>query len=224
MVDALLEEKADRVLDVGCGTGKAARLLAARGCTVLGLEPDERMAAVARSHGIPVEVSTLEAWGPSGRLFDLVVAGQAWHWVDPVAGPRKAAAVLPRGRRLAVFWNVANHDAQTQAALDDTYKRYAPALAEGYQPIGKSRGGNAEHVRAIEATREFETPELRSFLWERRYSRDDWVEQLGTHSDHLLLPAAQFAELATAVAGAIERLGGALTVHYQTDLILARRR
>ena len=38
--------------DVGCGTGLAARLVAERGVKVLGVEPDERMAHVARRHGI----------------------------------------------------------------------------------------------------------------------------------------------------------------------------
>ncbi len=67
LIDDLVSDEPGRVLDVGCGTGKAARLFAARGCQVLGVEPDDRMAAVARSYGIPVEVATFEAWDPAGR-------------------------------------------------------------------------------------------------------------------------------------------------------------
>mgnify|MGYP004495330689 CR=1 FL=1 len=74
------------VLDVGCGTGIAARQFQAAGCRVLGVDPDARMAEQARRHGVEVEVATFEAWDPAGRTFDAVVAGQAWHWVDPVAG------------------------------------------------------------------------------------------------------------------------------------------
>jgi len=55
------------VLDVGCGTGIAARQFQAAGCTVLGVEPDARMADVARAAGLPVEVTTFEAWAPAGR-------------------------------------------------------------------------------------------------------------------------------------------------------------
>src|SRR5580698_9900018 len=62
------------VLDVGCGTGTAARQFQAAGCTVLGVEPDERMAAFARRTGVTVEVATIEAWDPAGRIFDAVVA------------------------------------------------------------------------------------------------------------------------------------------------------
>jgi SAM-dependent methyltransferase len=80
-------------LDVGCGTGIEARQFQAAGCRVLGIELDTRMADFARRCGIEVEMATFEAWDPAGRQFDAMVAGTAWHWVDPVAGAAKAAEV-----------------------------------------------------------------------------------------------------------------------------------
>ena len=89
------------ILDVGCGTGIVARQFQAAGCTVLGVEPDTRMAKFARGKGVEVDVATFEAWEPAGRMFDAVVAGTEWHWIDPVAGAAKAALVLGRGGVLA---------------------------------------------------------------------------------------------------------------------------
>ena len=84
-------------LDVGCGTGIGARQYRAAGCTVLGVDVDERMAEVARQSGVEVELGKFEDWDARGRSFDAVVAGQAWHWVDPRRGPVRAAAVLSPG-------------------------------------------------------------------------------------------------------------------------------
>jgi len=114
------------VLDVGTGTGIVARQVRAAGGHVVGVEPDERMAAAARATGIPVEVATFERWDPAGRMVDAVVAGQAWHWVDPVAGAAKAAQVLRPGGRLAVFWNADEPPAEAAAALAEAYRRLAP--------------------------------------------------------------------------------------------------
>ena len=85
MIDDLLTERPRLVLDVGCGTGITTRLFSERGCEVLGIEPDPRMAAVARRRGATVEDGSFEEWDARGRLFDLLVAGQSWHWVDPVS-------------------------------------------------------------------------------------------------------------------------------------------
>src|ERR1044072_3713398 len=63
------------VLDIGCGTGIVGRQLQAAGCCVLGGEPDARMAEFARTTGVEVDVSALEAWEPAGRRFDAAVAG-----------------------------------------------------------------------------------------------------------------------------------------------------
>ena len=110
LIDVLVAEQPRTVLDVGCGTGIVARLLIARGCDVLGLEPDARMADVARRHGVVVEAGTIEEWDAGDRHFDLLTAGQAWHWVDPDPGAAKAAQVLRPGGRIGLFWNQAHPD------------------------------------------------------------------------------------------------------------------
>ena len=88
---------------MSAGTGIAARQFSVAGCRVLGVEPDERMADLARQSGLEVEVTTFENWDPAGHAFDMVIAAQAWHWVDPVAGAAKAAQALERGGRFAAF-------------------------------------------------------------------------------------------------------------------------
>jgi SAM-dependent methyltransferase len=178
---------------------------------------------VARSHGIAVEVATFEAWDPAHRMFDLVVCGQAWHWVDPSLGAQRAASVLVPGGRLAIFWNRGRHDAQTQAALDDAYVRFAPGLAKESVPLGNKPPDNAGAITAIAATRLFAACQLSTYVWAQRYSRDEWLDQLGTHSDHIALEPQQRAALLDAVGTAIDRLGGSITLHYETELISAQR-
>lgn len=224
IVDELLASKPGRVLDVGCGTGKVARLFLARGCEVLGVEPDSRMAGVARSHGILVEVATFELWNPAHRMFDLVVCGQAWHWIDPSLGAQRAASVLKPGGRLAIFWNRGGHDVPTQAALNEAYVRFAPALvAKESVPLGNEPSDRSDNIAAIAATHLFAPCQLRTYGWTQQYSRDGWLDQLGTHSDHIALEPQQRAALLDAVGTAIDRLGGSITVHYETQLINARR-
>jgi SAM-dependent methyltransferase len=114
------------VLDVGIGTGISARPFQAAGCQVLGVEVDARMAAFARQQGFEVEVAKFEEWEPAGRTFDTVVAGQAWHWIDPVAGAAKAAGVLRPQGRLAVFWNVTQFPSELAEAFAELFARVLP--------------------------------------------------------------------------------------------------
>jgi SAM-dependent methyltransferase len=223
MVDELLAGEPARVLDVGCGTGKVARLFLARGCDVLGVEPDSRMARVAESHGLQVEVAGFEAWDPGPRIYDLVVSGQAWHWIDPLVGSRKAAAILAPGGQLAIFWNRGRHDTETKVALDEAYARFAPALAKESVPIGNKPPDHASDIAAIATTGLFAACKLRTYVWAQQYSRDEWLDQLGTHSDHIALEPEVLATLIHAVGTAIDQRGGSITVHYETQLISAER-
>jgi SAM-dependent methyltransferase len=200
-----------------------AHLFLARGCEVLGVEPDSRMAGVARSHDIPVEIATFEAWDPAHRMFDLVVSGQAWHWVDPPLGAQKAASVLLPGGRLAIFWNRGRHDAPTQVALHEAYTRFAPSLGMESVPLSAEPSDRSDDIAAISATHLFAPCQLRTYGWTQQYSRDEWLDQLGTHSDHIALEPQQRAALLDAVGTAIDRLGGSITLYYETELISAKR-
>src|SRR5262249_19498440 len=116
------------ILPVGGGTGIVARQFQAAGCRVLGVDPDARMADLARRRGLEVEVSTFEAWHSAGRAFDAVVSGQAWHWVDPVAGAAAAVRALRPGGRLAGVWNAFQPPSDLAEAFAAVYRRVMPDL------------------------------------------------------------------------------------------------
>ena len=83
LIDDLLSRGAQTVLDVGAGTGIASEQLLGKGVNVLAVEPDPRMAEIARRKGIPIEIAMFENWDPAERSFDLVVFGPSFHWVNP---------------------------------------------------------------------------------------------------------------------------------------------
>ncbi|WP_019925916.1 bifunctional 2-polyprenyl-6-hydroxyphenol methylase/3-demethylubiquinol 3-O-methyltransferase UbiG [Nocardia sp. BMG111209] len=217
-----------RVLDVGCGTGIAARQFAAAGCAVLGVEPDARMAEFARHTGIEVEVATFETWDAAGRRFDLVAAGTAWHWIDPVAGAAKAAEVLRPGGRLAPFWHVVELPAPVKHTFAEVYRRVVPDhqfdLRTDRSALEIYRAGFDRAAEGIAAAGAFDAAHQWRFDWERTYTRDEWLDQLPTQGSLTRLTPEQQQAVLTEVGAAIDDLGGSLTADYTTMVVTAVRR
>jgi SAM-dependent methyltransferase len=217
------------ILDVGCGTGIEARQFQAAGGRVLGVDPDARMADFARRTGVEVEVATFEAWDPAGREFDAIVAGTAWHWVDPVAGAAKAAQILRPGGRLAPFHHVFQSPSEVMDALAKVYRRVAPDSAfnlsnqltrsavDLYQPLF------VKIADGIRAAGGFSEPERWRFDWERTYTRDEWLDQLPTLGALTQLPPEKLAEVLEGVGAAIDAMGGRFTMPYTTVAVTAAR-
>jgi SAM-dependent methyltransferase len=225
LVEALLATAPRAVLDVGCGTGIAARLFMERGCDVLGLEPDPRMAAVARRRGVPVEEGTIEEWDPGERRFDLLTAGQAWHWVDPRRGPEQAAVILRPGGRIGLFWNQARPGPSVRPALEAAYALHAPELGRQSVLMGQRDVSLYESVaESFQRTGEFDDVALDVFGHDVDYSGEEWVDLAGTHSDHHTLAPAQLAALLAELRLQIDQAGGRVPVHYETTLVSGRRR
>ncbi len=105
-VSAGLQTGPVRVLEIGLGTGQASRGLLARAWSVVGLEPGQELAAVARRTlaglgEVDVVVCPFEQWQPAGPApYDLVFAATSWHWLDPQVAYRRAAHLLGADGRL----------------------------------------------------------------------------------------------------------------------------
>ena len=96
-----------RVLDLGTGTGTLARSLALRGCKVSGIDPAAAMMETAqeldRLAGVSIayRVGKAEATGFADGSFDVITAGQCWHWFDRAAAAAEAMRLLRPGGFLA---------------------------------------------------------------------------------------------------------------------------
>ncbi|MER5539959.1 class I SAM-dependent methyltransferase [Streptomyces mirabilis] len=206
-------------LDVGCGTGKVATALANHGLTVLGLEPDERMAELARANGVTVEVAMFEAWDGMGRTFDLLTSGDAWHWIDPAEGRRKAADLLNPGGTIARFWNFHEAEPVFLTAFEAVYRDYAPDLTVA--------GGVPKSTRNV--TDPFADDPAFTFCssdtysWELNLTADEWVGLVTTFSDHQQLAPEQLATLLDGLRAVIEQLGGTVRTRSGTFVQFAER-
>ena len=228
LVDRIIAASPGRdVLDVGCGTGISARLFAAAGCRVLGVDPDPRMAGLARQGGTETEVAKFEDWDPAGRTFNAVIAAQAWHWVDPVAGAAKAAAVLRPGGRLAVFWNAFDPPEDLREAFAEVFRRVLPDSPSGgfwaRPAVDTYRAGCARVADVIRQAGTFGEPEEWLSYWERPYTRDEWLDLVPTTGGFTRHPEAIQTELLGGLGAAVDAAGGTFTMSYATIAATAAR-
>lgn len=228
MIDAVLAASPGRdFLDVGIGTGISARPFQREGCRVLGVDPDERMAEYARRDGLEVEIAKFEEWDAAGRTFDVVIAGQAWHWVDPVLGTSKAADVLRPGGRIALFWNAMSFPADIAESFAAVYHRVvpefpffqsgAPGGAASYAPLSDNA------IEGIRQTAAFDDPEQWQFDWARTYTTAEWLETVPTFGGHSQIPPDKLAELLTGIGDVIDAAGGSFTMAYTAIVVTAAR-
>ncbi|GID91461.1 methyltransferase type 11 [Amorphoplanes digitatis] len=228
LIDAVIERLPGRaILDVGIGTGISAEPFRDRGLAVLGVEPDPRMAAVARAKGFIVEAARFEDWDSAGRTFDGVVAGQTWHWVDPVAGAAKSGNVLHPGGRLALFWNavvpkpeLAAEFANVFASLDTGLPFNPWTAAPDADPYGSIIEKAADGLRV---TGRFGTVERLAFDWQSTIGRDAWLEQTSTAGGINRLPKDKLDVLLRGIGAAIDAAGGSLEIEYTTVAVIAER-
>jgi trans-aconitate methyltransferase len=104
LVDLLAPVAGERIVDLGCGVGKLSAEIAAKGATVIGIDADAEMIALARDKHPDIEF--ICAAGETFSLaapVDAVFSNAALHWMKqptPVIA-RVAEALRPGGRFVA---------------------------------------------------------------------------------------------------------------------------
>jgi len=221
----------DRLLEVGCATGKATIPLARRGFQLTCVELGAGLAAEARRNlgGFPqVDIvnGAFESWEPPQPGFDLVFAATAWHWIDPAVRYRKAWDVLRDGGHLA-FWSAAH-------AFPAGGDRFFHEIQDVYDEINESLPAGTQFPEPdelpderaeIEATGLFTDVAVRRFGWDIEYTAGQYIRLLDTFSGHIAMAQWQrdrlYGEIRRRLAG---RPDGRLRRGWGAVLRVARRR
>lgn len=171
MWTALLEGNGVReVVDLGCGTGRAARQMARRGLSVVGVEPEagmrEEAVRAAAREGLDLDVreGSAEATGLDDASADLVVAAQAFHWFDPGSTRREVHRILRPQGTFAIWWNDRQVDGVPwMQAYEGLIEKFNPRYRPGYRAhssdeqllgdglFGELRFDEFDHFRSVDA-------------------------------------------------------------------------
>ena len=239
-VDALYQDvfaycpldASSRAVEVGIGGGQATRPILETGCAVTAVEPGVHFCALCREKfaaypGFGVINAKFEEASFPAESCDLVYSASAFHWVPEEIGYRKVFDVLKPGGAFARF---ANHPWRDKgnpalaAALDEAYAQYyhtyyrsVPRLEDEYT--------EAQAIRRAEIAGKYGFTDLQHRLYRRtrEFTAAEYVQLLGTYSDHISLPDEVRLPFFRAVEDAVNAHGGVITIYDTIDLQLARK-
>ncbi|MFF5370624.1 class I SAM-dependent methyltransferase [Streptomyces sp. NPDC013187] len=126
------------VLDIGTGTGALARLFAQAGARVTGVDPAAPLLEQAREldgeAGVHTDyrVGTAESTGLPDASYDVVAAGQCWHWFDaPKAAAEITRLLRPGGRAVIAHFDWLPLPGNVVEATEELILSFNPAWTLG---------------------------------------------------------------------------------------------
>lgn len=206
-----------RALDLGAGSGQATRILVDAGMDVTAVEPGPALAGILRQRlpGIHVIEATAEAAELPAATFDLATVATAVHWFDLDVVLPKLHTTLRPGGRLAVWRNVYGDRAVPPSPFR---QRLGEIVARRDAPPrpGPDEAETTRWAALLESNGFFETVHVEEFRWSIELDEDAVRGLFTTFSD--------WSEAEADQAGlAVRDLGGRVTEHYLTPLIVLSR-
>jgi ubiquinone/menaquinone biosynthesis C-methylase UbiE len=207
-----------RVLDLGTGTGTLACGFAERGCEVVGLDPSSEMLAratkAADDHGLSVR--WVEGWAEATGLpdagFDVVCAGQCWHWFDRARAAREVTRLLrgDTGRLLIVYFSY--------LPLAGTVAEKTEEIVLRHNPTWGWAGHDGRHAEYIDELRDAGFRKLTTFEFELpvTFTHEAWRGRIRACNGVLMLPPS-------AVASFDADLARLLADHFPEPLVITHR-
>ena len=181
-VDAVrwaLPERAQRVLDLGAGTGKLTQVLLDLGLDVVAVEPSEQMRAYVPARA-EVLAGSAEQVPVADASVDAVLVGQAFHWFDRAAALSEVARVLRPGGTLGLLWNERDETVGWVRAVWDLFSGEPERPGSG---------------PPFTATPQLGQPECRTFGLVQRLDADLLVDLVASRSALITLPEDERVEV-----------------------------
>ncbi|MTI68092.1 MAG: class I SAM-dependent methyltransferase [Firmicutes bacterium] len=220
--------KKDKILEIGCGTGKATEGFVDLyykniTCVELGSE----LAKLTREkfkyeNTIEVHNSSFEEWIEENNKYDLAISATAFHFINPDVGYSKVAKLLKTKGKLAFFWtiHVQSYD-KLYSEIREIYRKHAPNLDD---TLMNSHEKYIKDIKnRINKTGLFGDIIVKEYTWEDIYTSDEYINLLNTNSKHRLLAEKDKVLLFEGIRSAINNYGGVIKKQQLVALFLGTK-
>jgi SAM-dependent methyltransferase len=214
-----------RLLEIGCGTGKATVCFAPRGYMIDCVDPGKKLVGFARRNcrawpQVNFQIGKFEDVVFEANSFDLIYSAQAFHWVDPEIRMKKVARLLKPGGSFALLQNFPGKE------VDPTIEIISAAVQK--ESDGKMKPWDyfenlAKLKDEIESAGIFDEASIVRHRWTQQFSAESYAGLFRTYSDFLSLPKSVQRRIALKMREIINGNGGRVTRSYDSILIHAKK-
>ncbi len=215
-----------KILEIGGGSGKATLPFAERGFEITGLDISKELIEIAEKMCLKYPkvhfvVGSFEDTIFSTENFDLIISGQAWHWVKPEGRYEKVHQILKENGTLALFWSYQQNEKskflQEKEIIMEKYLGKNPKnkpLIKDYADFSYEELKKNKLFKDVEKQEYFESIE---------FSRRKYVDLILTYSVVLNLSRKEQEELKTDILKLSEKYPEPLIIPYKYVLILTKK-
>jgi SAM-dependent methyltransferase len=165
LLPLLNPQPGERILDLGCGTGRLTAEIAATGAETLGIDSSLDMIGQARQNYPKLKFQLADARTfTTAEPFDAIFSNAALHWIREARAAVQTIyrALKPGGRLVAEFGGKGNNAKVIEAlkeagASDPLLTFYFPAIGE-YAGILESEGFEVRFATLFDRPTELEDP------------------------------------------------------------------
>jgi SAM-dependent methyltransferase len=236
----------DRVLEVGCGTGKLTRKLVDRGLDVDALdaslpmleEAERLMPPGSRPH---FQHTTFELAPVPDEPYHALFSATAFHWVDPGVAWYRAAEMLRPGGLIALFSHIGGPFLDFEPEFWDAWREVSPDAA-GYESVtveelwehAEARVDNISRlwgelhlnseIDRSEAAELFGDVTLHSMTMTFPVTADDAIALVRTQAAYTRLDEDERRHLESRIGELVASRGGSIASPLYVTSVTARRR
>lgn len=159
--------------------------------------------------------------------YDLVYSASAFYWIPENIGYPKVYAMLKSGGVFARFANHPYRDKGNPALSEEIDKLYSIYYYGYYGKDIKSEKEYSEEqaVQRAQIAEKYGFVDIKYAMFHRTrtFLAKEYIELLGTYSDHIAIEEKIRMEFFSKIQEAINKHGGSLTIYDTMDLLLARK-
>lgn len=225
-------DSSSKVVEVGIGAGQATLPILQTGCNLTAVEYGENFSKMCEEkfkdyEHFSVITDKFENVSFPASQYDLVYSATAFHWVPEEVGYANIFNMLKSGGVFARFANHPYRDKGNTALSDAIEELYAKYYNSYYGKDSKVKEEYSEEqaIQLAQIAAKYGFTDISHSLFHRvrTFSAKEYIELLGTYSDHIAIEEPIRTEFFSKIEETIHLFGGFFSIYDTIDLQLARK-